>query len=255
MANYPAVTNNRTCLVCTGQQAIFYCECTAPPTLLCAGCFANHPTKNPAIPHQIMPIAALGQDSQDYMQRFRALKLGAAKLRENVGLIDQCRQELASSVQSAIDYLVQYRDYMLQQLQQEKDWFSAVAEAAVKETEDCLAQGTTPVLPLAQALWGQPATFNLFSYSVKIPNFELLSQIWITWENKAKTPPQMPGSQQIYGDNILCCVFCNTILEPSKRRYQFQMRCRHIVCTKLCHDRYSELGYSCPLCEARREQS
>ena len=60
-----------------------------------------------------MPIAVLGQDSQDYMQRFTALKLGAAKLRENVGLIDQCRQEFATSIQSAIDYLAQYRDYML----------------------------------------------------------------------------------------------------------------------------------------------
>ena len=67
--------------------------------------------KNPAIPHQVMPIAALGQNSQSYIQKFRVLTQGA-ELRSNLDLIDKCKQ--ATTIQSAIDYLAQYRDYMLQ---------------------------------------------------------------------------------------------------------------------------------------------
>ena len=50
------------------------------------------------------------------------------------------------------------------------------------------------------------------------------------------------------------CAFCNAPLDAATTRYHFQMTCRHVTCTKLCHDNYTNLGHTCPLCQAPRAQ-
>jgi len=46
------------------------------------------------------------------------------------------------------------------------------------------------------------------------------------------------------------CVFCQIQLQSNTRTYQFEMKCRHTVCTKLCFDTHK--GLTCPACEERK---
>ena len=50
------------------------------------------------------------------------------------------------------------------------------------------------------------------------------------------------------------CVFCNILLDRSKRQFQFQMNCGHLACTKFCYENYTYRGYSCLICQANKAQ-
>lgn len=259
------MTNIRICQVCTRSQAVVFCECTSPPTLLCENCFPTHPMKNPTIPHQVMPIAALGQNSQSYIQKFRALTQGAAELRSNVELFQKCKQDFSMTIQSAIDYLTQYRDNVLQQLEAEEKWTSTTIETAVREAESCLAGSLSPRSELGQALltW-TPSTLNLFTYVQRVPDFGSLCQTWITWENRARCLPQSVYGASLYRDSPSSsspetfygyCAFCSTSFLQHTVRYQVRMKCGHTACKKQCYDNHTALGERCPLCLSRQYHS
>jgi len=61
-------------------------------------------------------------------------------------------------------------------------------------------------------------------------------------------PQNTVDTPQVIGE----CVFCQLALKSNTRKYQFQMKCQHMACTKRCYDNYTSLNVTCPACEARK---
>jgi len=106
---------------------------TIPPVLLCSdNCFLAHKAKNDQIPHSILPLAALGQDPDEYKRKFNHLKQGTAELQRNIKVLVQL-EELTASVDNAVDTLRQYKELWLQWLQTEKAQLAASIDQAIQE--------------------------------------------------------------------------------------------------------------------------
>ena len=150
--SYQGLADNQTCQLCKVDQAAFFCKCSLPPTLLCLSCSASHQAKNPYIPHLAFPIAVLGTDSNEYMRRFNYLMERKAALRDNLKRMDQFSDEVAKSVNGAIEYLNQYKDWALACVHAEKESALVEIEAAAAEVDECLASGKTLSNALAIAL-------------------------------------------------------------------------------------------------------
>lgn len=88
----------------------------SPFPLFCIDCFTRHRDKHPHILHHTIPIAALGQNLEEYMRKFEALKLGETELRRNVERIEQYCLEFEDLLQTCIQYLAEYRSCWLWQI-------------------------------------------------------------------------------------------------------------------------------------------
>jgi len=167
--------NNRACLFCWEHAASHFCPCSDPPSFFCVDCFSTHYAKSPHTVHQTIPIAALGQNPEEYMRRSRAVAKGAAELHRNVELVEQCCRDFEAMLQACSSYLSEYRTWWLQRMQVEKEALAVAIDTAVRETTECLDQGTEPVSPLAQALWTLPSEdLHIVRYSVTLPDLQAL---------------------------------------------------------------------------------
>jgi len=101
--------NNRTCQLCQLREATNFCKCTGSPILFCLDCLSSHHTKYPRIIHQVIPIAALNQDPEEYKRKNEALMRAAVELRRNVDKMEQCFTEFGDMMQNCINYMVEYR--------------------------------------------------------------------------------------------------------------------------------------------------
>jgi len=163
--------SNRTCMLCRGQPASHFCNCSEPSTLFCIDCFPRHYAKSPRIIHHTIPIAALTHNVQDYMRKSEALEKRATGLRSNLIRMEQFSREFDSMIQKCIDSLTDYRSSWQNKLHTEKEELSVSIETAVEETLGCLEQGTEPANALAQALWTLPAEeLQVFHYSITAPD-------------------------------------------------------------------------------------
>lgn len=72
-------------------------------------------------------------------------------------LKNQFGQEFRTSADRAIGQLIQYKNSVLEWLRTERDQFSAIAEAAIKEAQSCLAEGSPPTNLLTEALVTLPS--------------------------------------------------------------------------------------------------
>ena len=174
-----------TCEVCRVNPAVLCCNCKIPPAFLCDNrCFGDHQGKNPIIPHSNMPIAALNQDPDEYMRKFINLKQGTTELQRNIERLAQFEQELTTSVDRAIYSLNQYKESWSQWLRTEKEQLATSIDQAIQEAQSSLAQNIPPISDLAEALLSLPAEqLQLVSYSIKIPDFQVISTNWVFYVN------------------------------------------------------------------------
>jgi len=139
-------------------------------------------------------------------------------------VLDRLGQEFSASVDSAIEALRQFKDGKLQWLRNEKEQLSAVVEAANKEAQACLAQGTQPTTELAQKLWTLPPyQIPQVVYSLNPPNFQIACEIWVNYSNEVT-----PNWQAI--SNAKCSI-CYRFINASE---QVNLPCGHschLVCT------------------------
>lgn len=183
-SSLPRNESNRTCQLCGAQGASVFCACRSQTTLLCDHCSALHQAKNRLVLHQVLPIVALEYGPEEYMRKCSALMQGATALRRNVELMQQFYEEFTTSVETAVNYLTKWQEWLLQWAQNEQEQVKSLVEAAIQEAESCLAQGSQPSLPLSQALWTlAPEELKVFSYSVAALDLETLTQTWVTWQN------------------------------------------------------------------------
>ena len=135
-----------------------------------------------------MPIVALEIGAVEYMRRFEQINKAKAELRENLVRMDQCREEFGNSIDAGIAYFGQYKDWVLQWMQSEKESAKAAFDAAINEADTCLARGSSPIEPMAKAIWTlPPEQLRLFTYTITPPDLHSLSQTWVTCENNIKT--------------------------------------------------------------------
>ena len=224
---------NQTCEVCHIQLSAFCCNCKIPPAFLCDGrCFFEHQSKEPQIPHSILPISVAGRNPDEYQRKFNDLKQGTAELRRNVELMDQFGKELSASVDSAIEALRQFKDVKLQWLRKEKEQLSMVIEAAVKEAQACLARGTQPTTELAQKLWTLPShQLPQVSYSLTPPDLRIISH-WVHYSSEI-TPNQPANSSEK-------CAFCSRQINASEKSI--------LACGHSCHSACTTSQQKCPIC-------
>lgn len=177
-----AVLSNQTCHICRAHPASSFCACLAPPTLLCSTCLPQHSSKFPLWPHLILPLVALEQDYKQYEKRVRELRERKEELASNVERMEQCCADISASIEATIAYLQHYRDVMVQTIRGEQAMVWQQVEAAGQEVESCLAQGTLPVTPLAQALWtSSPGQLTAFRYELRPPDMPALCQAWTSY--------------------------------------------------------------------------
>jgi len=139
-------------------------------------------------PHPVMPIAALELGAAEYMRKFEQLSKAKTELRENLSRMDQCSEEFWSSIEGGIAYLQQYRDWWLQWMQSEKEHAKTSIEAGIQEADSNLAKGSSPVNPIAKAIWTLPTEqLRLFTYTVAVPDLHALAQGWVTCSNGIST--------------------------------------------------------------------
>lgn len=118
------------------------------------------------------------------MQKHEELEKGAAKLRGNIEQMEQFCKEFSELIKVCINYLDEYKTWWLQQMQTEKEALSALIEAAVHETNNCLDQGLIPTNPLALALWNSPSDeLQVVSCSIRFPDLPNLCQTWVSYQN------------------------------------------------------------------------
>ena len=179
---------NQTCQLCLGCEATHFCKCTTAPTLFCMQCFYSHHTKYPLAYHQVLPIAALSQNPEDYKRRSEALSKAATELRSNLDRMEQCSSEFGEMMQNCINFLTEYRSWWLQQLHSEKEELALAVEAAIQEVTNCLCQGAEPVSALAQAVWTRPVEeLQGFQYTVSTPDLPTLCPDWAHYQNHLKS--------------------------------------------------------------------
>lgn len=129
-----------------------------------------------------MPIVALEQDYSEYEQRMRELTERRKVLESNAELMEQCCVDICASVEAATAYLHHYRNAIVQTIRAEQAAIWQQIEAAAQEAENCLALGTLPVTPLAQALWMRPLQeLKVFKYEVKPPDLQAVCQTWTSY--------------------------------------------------------------------------
>lgn len=178
------VSSNQTCQFCESTEASLFCKCTGTASLFCVQCSCLHHSKYPRAFHQVMPIAALNRNIEEYKQKTEALSLAAAELHRNLDLMEQYSVEFADLTQQIINYLIEYRSLGLQKLQTEKEELQTLLESAIRETSICLDQGVAPVSPLAQAMWqSPPEELQVFRSTVSAPDLQTLCQSWAHYEN------------------------------------------------------------------------
>jgi hypothetical protein len=212
------MAGNQTCQLCYTEQAEVFCKCTVPSILLCRLCSATHQAKSPGIPHLTLPVAASDRDEEQFLNRFQRLRDGKAAIFNNLVSLQRCRDEVNSTIDSAIVYLNQHRDWVLQCLQKEEEEISSAVNTAVVEAENCVAQGSEPENPLAKAiLMLAPQELCVFTYSIAVLDLQSLCETLVTHHNtlqdlckvpvKALEPaPVLPLVAAVDPSQLLVCV-------------------------------------------------
>lgn len=155
-----------------------------PNQSLCIDCSSRHHAENPHKFHQIMPISALGQISEEHLRRSESWTQAAAELRKNIERAEQFSAEFADMLQHVIDYCVYYRTCKLQELQLEIEELRTAVEYAVKEGDNYINQGVLPASPLGQAAWKLPLELlQVFTYTVSAPDLHTLCIDWAEHQN------------------------------------------------------------------------
>ena len=189
--------NNRTCQFCQQHEASHFCKCTGSPTLFCLDCCGQHNAKYPRAIHQAIPIAALSQNPEEYMRKYEALTKAATELRSNVERMEQCSRDFAKMMQNCINYVTEYRDWWLQQLQTEKEALAVAIETAIQEATSSLDQGVEPVSALAQAMWVLPTEeLHVFEYTVSAPDLSTLCTNWAHYHLKSVSEGFAPAPEE-----------------------------------------------------------
>jgi hypothetical protein len=182
---FQGVLSNKTCQICSKDEATHFCNCKNPPILYCIPCFAVHYAKDTRTIHHTIPIAALGKDHEEYQRKNEDLKIGKAALLENLEIIEKYTHDFDELMKNSIQYLTDYRIWYLKYLQTEKDSLSAAIEAAIAEATTCLDQGTAPVTSLSRALWILPAEeLILVDCAVTTPDLQALYQSYATYRSR-----------------------------------------------------------------------
>ena len=183
---------NPTCQACNEDLATHFCKCTDSTgkctlTLLCGKCALTHPTKNTRALHQVLPIAELDQNSEEYMRKYETLMKATAELRRNTDKMEQCSTDFADMMQTCINYLTEYRHWWLQQIQTSKEELALAIETAIQEATAYLDQGVEPGSALGKAMWTfSTEELQVFKYTVSAPDLTTLCQTWAFYENDLK---------------------------------------------------------------------
>lgn len=185
--NHSGFVSNPICAICSINEASHFCKCTDIPTCFCLDCSGRHNAKFPRAFHQIMPIAVLHQDPREYMRKSEALGKAVAELRRNIERVEKCRIEFTEMMQNCINYLTEYRDWWVQQLQIEKEELRIGIETAIEEAANYLDRDLEPVSALGQAIWKlTPEELQVFSYEVHTPDLPSLCESWAHYQNTLK---------------------------------------------------------------------
>lgn len=204
--------SNPTCHNCRENVATHYCKCSDSRIFLCLTCVPNHHTKPFRTPHQVVPIAKPSQQSEKH--KSKVLTNSIAELRKNVERAEQCYDEFAGFMQKCIDYLTEYRSFLLRQLQADKEELRVAVEAAIEEARNCLTENVKPTSPLAQAVWTLlPEELAVFSYAVNAPDLHALCQSWAQYHNNLRSlcerfPPR-PVQEKEVTRNLFVAVHGN----------------------------------------------
>lgn len=102
------------CDICRINPAVLCCKCKTTPVRLCYNCCPKHHANNSKIPHVILPIYAMDQDSFDIIQKFEMLKQREEGLRRNLEEIDKFGEDLSVSVGELIGYFEHFKTSWLQ---------------------------------------------------------------------------------------------------------------------------------------------
>ena len=181
-------SSNRTCQYCELHETTHFCKCAGTPAFFCMSCFSKHNVKNPRAPHQVLPIAVLNQNPEEYKRRYETLTKASAELRSNVAKMEQCSREFSDMMQHCINSLVEHRTQWLQQLQTNKEELSLAIETAIQEATDCLDQGVEPASALGRAMWTRPTEeLQVFEYTVSAPDFSAMCQSWAYYKSDLKS--------------------------------------------------------------------
>lgn len=165
------MTSNRTCQGCQQHQATVFCQCLQPPVPLCAECTACHEDKYPSLDHPKVSIPAAD-----------TLTEGKSALRRSLDRMEECGQEVARSVDSAIEYLQWYKQWWVDLLATEREKVAVIVEKAIEEAEHCLGREAIPMNPLAKALCSLSSEdLQIFQYSVTPPDVLTLCQTWASY--------------------------------------------------------------------------
>ena len=185
---FHAVSNTPACQICKSHKASHFCKCTDSATFFCLDCCNHHNAKYPFAFHQVLPIAALRQNPEEYMRKYEKLTKAAAEIHRNVDRMEQCSTEFEEAIQNCINYLTEYRSRWLHQLQTDKGELLSAINTAVQEVTACLSQGVEPVSALAQAMWRlAPEELRVFVYEEDVSDFPTLLQSWAHYENHLKS--------------------------------------------------------------------
>jgi len=177
-------SNNRTCQFCQRHEATQFCQCTDTSTLFCLECYAKHSAKYPGAHHQILPVAALSQNPEEYKRKYETLTKAAAELRSNIDKMEQCSICFGDMMQKCINYLIEYRTGWLQQLHTDKEELTLAVETAIREATHCLDQGVEPGSALGRAMCTlSTEELHVFKYTVSTPDLSTLCVNWASYEN------------------------------------------------------------------------
>ena len=135
-----------------------------------------------------MPIGALNLGPEGYKLKSEAISKATAELRKNVTQAEQCSKECADFLQECINYLAEYRSWLLQKLQRDTEEMRSAVEQAIQEVNFCLEQGVEPAYPLAVAAWTLSCEeLHVFRYTVTHPDLPSLCGTWVSYQNDLKT--------------------------------------------------------------------
>jgi hypothetical protein len=143
--------------------------------------------KNPALAHQIMPIAAQGIGEVEYMRRSRDFGKASELLKENIGTIDKCIEDVKNSFDNAVRSLQHHKGWLVEKLEKLKERLNTEIREAIDEVSQSLCKERPPLsTPLAKELREMiPNVAGLFSYAISPPDMPSLVSSWVMLEFSA----------------------------------------------------------------------
>ena len=158
------------CAHCKSDPAVFICTCCNALEPCCWQCITKHMLNNRNDAHCTLPLhAAKYKSPRDFSAKAECLKSRERELQLSLASMNELLEKMNESINEAVERIKTFQSAFTAKLLEEKEKARKEVQAAVSESEACLKQAQSPILPLTKRLLqDQPGILEGFTYTFSL---------------------------------------------------------------------------------------